>query len=401
MTRLDLHTLLTLTGDGLTDLGERTWLVSDPALIRQILVLDPRRVRKGRAAQRMVPVLGRGSLLLDGEAWKQRRRLVQPAFKKAEIARIFDDVVRKTKDHVSTWPDRLDLRPALLSLFVDLTVHNLFRAEVQGRVAELLHAWETLFAFLSDRFVDKEPTPEVRAALATIDSALDDLIAEKRRTGDDGSLLARLIAATDAQGATLSDQELRDEVKTVFVGGYETSTTALMFALGLLSRHPDVRRRHRAELDAVLGDRDVTGADLPSLPLNKNILLETLRLFPPSWLFTRELTEPLVLRDRSLQAGTQLLISPWAVHHDPRLWPNPEGFDPDRFETPPAPMTWIPFGGGPRMCLGAHYAQLEMQVMLPTIVRAARIDLAPGVVLVPEARLGLMPARPVQAQLVR
>lgn len=394
---LNLTTVLDLAGDGLTALGDDAVLVSDPALIEQILVSDFRSFRKGRAAQRMAGMLGRGSLLLDGDDWKQRRRLVQPAFKKRQIEAIYDAVVERTVDHANRWirVGRQDLRPALLSLFVELTVHNLFKASVDERMGELIDAWETIFAFLADRFVDKEVPLEVEDARQTIADTLWELIGEKRRTGDDGSLLAMLIAARHEDGGQLTDQELRDEVMTIFVGGYETSATALLFALGLLSRHPDVARRHRAEVGARCGDRRVQGADLPAMTLNRNIVSETMRLFPPSWLFTREATTDIVLRDTVLPAGTQVLISPWAVHHDRELWPNPEGFDPDRFDQPVTPMSFIPFGGGPRKCLGSHYATAELQVMLATLVRVARFELAPGVGLVPEARLGLMPASPI------
>jgi len=398
MQPLDLDRVIELAGDGLTCLGDgEAWLVSDPELIQTLLVSKATHLRKGRAAQRMAGVLGRGSLLLDGAEWRDRRRLVQPAFKRNQIAAIHSTVVERTRIHAQRWirRGRQDLRPALLSLFVELTVANLFKTDVTGQVAELIDAWEALFGFLSDRFVDKEMPPEIVEARQTIDTVLWRLIREKRAAGDDGSLLSLLIAARDAEGGQLSDQELRDEVMTVFVGGYETSATALLFTLALLSRHPDIARRHRAEVGALCGDRPVTGGDLGALQLNRNILRESMRLFPPSWLFTREVVEPVQLREHVIPPGTQLLISPWAVHHSGRLWPNPEGFDPDRFDASVAPMTWIPFGGGPRKCLGSHYALAELQVMLATLVRVARFELAPGTVLVPEARLGLMPARPI------
>lgn len=400
MQPLNLASILQLAGDGFTRLADDVFLVSDPVVIEEILVRKPGLFHKGRTAQRMVEILGRASLLLEGDAWRQRRRLVQPAFRREHIDAIQRTVVERTEAHIATWSGTFDLREPLLTLFMDLTVANLFKLDVTGRMQELVTAWRLLFAHMSNRFADQDMPPEVSAARDTIDEVLWSLIRERRAKGHDGSLLSMLIEARDEDGTGLSDQELRDEVMTLFVGGYETSATAMLFALGLLSRHPDVARRHLAEVTAQCGDRPVTAADLAGMPLNRHIIEETMRLFPPSWLFTRELVQDATIAGQAVAAGTQFLISPWAVHHDASIWPNPEGFDPDRFEVTPRKMTWIPFGGGPRKCLGSHYALIELQVILTTLVRKVRLELEPGVVIAPEARLGLWPREPLRMRVV-
>jgi cytochrome P450 len=394
-----LATLLALAREhgGIVTVAPGVYLISDPDTIEQILVERPSKFHKGRTAQRMVAFFGRGSLLLEGEAWRKRRRLVQPGFSRARLEAMGPMVVAVTEKHISSWSAELDVHRAFVAMLMDLTVRNLFNQEVDQEMHDLLGAWELIYAHMSRRFEDIEPPPAVLDARRRVDEILWKLIARRRSQGDDGSLLGHMIAARDDDGSMLSDEELRDEVMTLFVGGYETSATALTFTTAFLAKHPEIAQRHLDEVRARLGDRAVDFPDLAAMPYNGWVLQESMRLAPPSWMFTRELIEADTFGGYEFAQGSQFLISPWIVHHDPRWWPEPERFEPARFEPALAAtrprMAWIPFGGGPRKCMGSNLALIQMQLILATLVRRVKLTLVADE-LIPVARLGLGSTQP-------
>lgn len=394
-----LTTLRALASEygGLVTVAPGVFLVSEPDIIEEILVVRPNNFQKGRAAQRMASFFGRGSLLLEGEAWRKRRRLVQPGFSRARLEAMGPMVVSVTETHLSTWPEQVDAHQAFVALLMDLTVRNLFNQEVSEEMHDLVGAWGVLFEHMSNRFEDIEPSSAVLEARHRVDDILWRLIARRRSEGDDGSLLGRMVTARDDDGSMLSDEELRDEVMTLFVGGYETGATALTFTAAALSNHPGLAEQHRAEVRAQCGERAADYPDLGAMPLNGWILQESMRLAPPSWMFTRELIESDTFCGYDFDAGSQFLISPWVVHRDPRWWPVPERFDPARFDpglaaTRPR-MAWIPFGGGPRKCMGFQLALIELQLILATVVRRVKLTLVADE-LIPVARLGLGSTEP-------
>lgn len=399
---LDTITELSKQYGGIVRLDSDAVLITSAEIAEEILVKKPGSFRKGRAAQRMAEVFGRGTLLLEGDAWRQRRRLVQPAFSRERIEALGGPVYERTVAHMAAWPRSVDLREVLLPLFMDLTVRNLFKQDVTGRMRTLVDGWKVLFNHLSNRFGEQSTSPQVDEARRTVDEIVWDLIAARREQGDDGSLLARLVAARDEDGSAMTDQELRDEVMTLFVGGYETSTTAAMFALGLLAQHSDIAAAHVAEVDSVCKGQMPEFSHLAELSLNRQILEETMRLFPPSWLFTREAIEDETIGGHRINAGSQLLVSPWGIHRSEVYWAEPERFDPTRF-TPNAVrlrhrLAWIPFGGGPRKCLGSHYAMVELQLVLATVVQRLRIALDTQEPIEAAAAIGLRPSEPLHAR---
>ncbi|MFO7565325.1 MAG: cytochrome P450 [Enhygromyxa sp.] len=394
-----LATLRALAAEygGIVTVGPKVYLVTDPDLIEEILVARPGNFKKGRSAQRMAAFLGRGSLLLEGEAWRKRRRLVQPAFSRTRLESMGPMVVAVTEAHLSTWSDRIDAHEAFVALLMDLTVRHLFNQDVVDEMHQLVTAWKVLYAHMSNRFIDLDPSTEVLEARRQVDDILWRLITRRREHGDDGSLLARMVTARDDDGSRMTDEELRDEVMTLFVGGYETGATAMTFTMAFLSKHGDVAARHLEEVRGRCGERAVDYPDLAAMPLNYWILQESMRLAPPSWMITREMIEGDTVGGYELEAGSQLLISPWVVHRDPRWWPEPERFDPDRFAPEMSAsrprMAWMPFGGGPRKCLGFQLALIELQLILATLVRRVKLTLI-AEELIPVARLGLGSTEP-------
>ena len=385
--------------------GRPYYLVSEPQAIRHVMLDNYKNYQKGRASQRMKAVLGTGSLLLEGDVWRQRRKLLQPMFHRTKIATLcnaFVEAASKVADGWAAEGGAFDVRAEMLKLAMTLTVRNMFAADATGKLSELIGAWQVLYGEITrvrkvSLFGAKRPDPKVVEARATIHRVLGDLIEEKKRAPDD-SLLSMLVQVRDEEtGAGLSDQELRDEVMTIFVGGYETTSTAMGFTLGLLADHPAIAAQHRAHLDEVLGSGLPTMETLPKLTFNRHVIEESMRLFPPSWMVTREAIAADTVGGFAIEPGAQMLLSAYVVHHAPDIWPDPERFDPARFEVEPerTKFTYFPFGGGPRICLGDTYAITEIQLIIAVLCKRFVFERATSEPLLARAQAGLTPAHPI------
>ena len=220
------------------------------------------------------------------------------------------------------------------------------------------------------------------ASTAAIDELLYGIIDARRAGPPREDLLGTLIAATDDDGSRMDARQLRDEAVTLFLAGPETTALLLAHALYFLSLHPNVRHRLHREIDEVLGGRTPSAEDVKQLSFTKQVLDETMRLLPPAWTTGREATEDVVIAGNRIPKGAQILISQWVVHRDPRWFPNPEGFDPDRWSPERAKAipryAYFPFGGGPRVCIGNHFAMMEATLILVRIAQHYRVDLLPG-----------------------
>jgi cytochrome P450 len=370
------------------------YLLTDPAAIRHVLLDNYKNYKKGLNARRLRPILGSGSLLLEGDVWRRRRRLIQPAFHKQKIASLGSSFVDATDQMLARWGASaiIDARDEMLRLTMALTLKNLFGSDA-STLHELVTAWQTIYGSFGVRHLPWQKDERVSAALATVHRVLGARIAASK--ADDGTVLAMLVQARDEQGA-LTEQELRDEVMTLFVGGYETSSNALAFSLAHVAAFPNHAARQFAEVQG-LGERAPTIEDLPALPYTRALLEETLRLYPPSWMITREAIASDIVAGFPIRSGAQLLISCYGVHHAPELWPDPDRFSPARFldgaERPR--FSYFPFGGGPRMCLGDQYALTEMQLVLARLSQQATFTLLPGVKIEAQAHVGLRPRNPL------
>jgi len=207
----------------------------------------------------------------------------------------------------------------------------------------------------------------------------------KSGSSNKGDLLDMLMEARDEEtGEGMSDRQLRDEVMTLILAGHETTANALTFTFYLLSKHPDVMRRLAKEVDDVLGGRSPQLADLPKLSLTKRVLEESMRLYPPAWMFERQALEDDEINGFHVAKGSVIGVCTYVLHRDPDNFENPEGFDPDRFLTDPkdrAKYTYLPFGGGTRVCIGNAFAMMEAQIVLAKIVQSYRLDLLPHTVM--------------------
>jgi len=349
---------------------------------------------KDSYAQELRRVVGNGLLVSEGEFWRRQRGLMAHAFTPKRIRSYGDSIAQIADRFASRLVDDsvVDIHDAMNRVTMEIVAKTLFDADLSDRGGEVGHAIERIMEFYANspesilRVPDWFPTRRVRdfvTARETVRSIIDDLIRERRASGTDhGDLLSVMLHAAEADGTRMSDEHLRDELLTLFLAGHETTSLLLAHTFFLLSHHPDVTARLRDEAIAVLGDRVPTADDARSLVYADQVLTEGLRLYPSAWVTGREVVADVELKGRTIAKGTQLMVSTWAMHRDPKYFPNPEAFIPDRW-TPEAKKrtprgVFFPFGDGPRVCIGQHFAMLEAVLLLSSIVRRVDLELLPG-----------------------
>jgi cytochrome P450 len=398
--------------------GASVVLLRHPELIEQVLVGKNRSFVKDQLTHGLADVIGNGILVSEGEFWRRQRRLVQPGFTRERIARHADNIVAAGERAIAGWQDgaTLDVHAAMMDLARDVVATTLLSTEVGREAEEIGAALEVLMARYSDWRYSLAPglarvpwLPDNRrfaAARARMFAVADGIIAERRRSGTDrGDLLSMLLAARDEDGAAMTDAQLRDEVLVLFLAGHETTALALSWALVLLGRRPGAWARLGAELDAALGDRPATAADLGRLPYTEAVILETMRLYPPAWSIGREAIEEVEIGGVTLARGTQIWLFQWSSHRDERYFARPLAFEPERWldgllHRLPR-FAYFPFGGGPRLCIGNNFAMLEAVLLLATIARRWRPQVAASDVPRPQFSITLRPRDGVRATLRR
>jgi len=391
------------------------YLINHPDLIKDVLVTHQKQFKKGRGLEQIKRLLGEGLLTSEGEFHLRQRRLIQPAFHRQRIAAYGEAMTYYAGQTRERWRagETRDIHAEMMRLTLAIIGKTLFGAEVEAEAAEidgalgevigLFHLLHLPFSDLLERL----PLPAVRrfrAARARLDAIIYRLIAEHRAVGEDrGDLLSMVLAARDEDDdGRMTDEQVRDEALTLFLAGHETMANAMTWTWYLLSQHPDVEARFHAELDDRLAGRTPTVDDLPDLPYTRCVLSESLRLYPPAWIVGRRLLTDYAIGGYTLAARSIILPCQAVTHHDPRFWPDPERFDPDRW-TPEAEATrpkfaFFPFGGGPRVCIGEQFAWMEGILLLATIGQQWRLRLAPDQVVATQAIVTLRPRHGMRMQ---
>lgn len=396
---------------------QETLLVTDPALVEAVFVKHRDATVKDPVTAGLSELLGQGLLTAEGEAWRKNRVTIAPSFQPKHLAALGGTMVAATNEALDGLAEgSVDVHPFLMELTLDIAVRTLFGATLEdaGRVGPLvedlmigfdqsIHTWRRLLP----RWVPTAAKRNRARDGAELHAILDGIVAKKRaalaRGEEHDDLLARLLVARGEDGAAMSDGQLRDELLTLFLAGHETTALTLGYALWLLAGHPDAQRRARDELDAVLGSGEATAADTRRLPFLDAIVQESMRLYPPAWIIGRSTVEDLTLGDVAVPAGTVLLMPPWVVHRDARWFDAPEAFRPERWlETSDRPrFAFFPFGGGPRVCVGNHFARMEAVLVLATVLRRLELRAQPDFALEVMPSVTLRPRHGIRVEVGR
>jgi cytochrome P450 len=345
-------------------------------------------------------VIGDGLLTSDGEFWLRQRRLMQPAFHRRRLATFGGLMAEAAQAMLQRWrplasqSQPLDIANEMMQLTLGIASQVLFSVDISDEASDFGQAFTTVNRYLTEHYFKSPfpvpiqvPTPanrEAQAALEVLNQVVTEVITAHRehpQAHDD--LLTTLLEARDEEtGEGMDDELIRDQVMTLLLAGHETTAVALSWTWYLLSTHPLVAQRLRAELAQTLGGRAPTIDDLANLPYTNMVIKEAMRLYPPAWVVARRAIAEDRLGEYTIPANTYVVMSPYTMHHHPGFWENPEGFDPERFSPERSKdrpsFAYFPFGGGPHLCIGRDMAMQEAPLILATVAQHYRLDLVPG-----------------------
>jgi cytochrome P450 len=397
-------------------------LISHPDLAKYVLQDNNHNYVKGRGLEKAKSFLGEGLLTSEGEFWRRQRRLMQPAFHRQKINAFLPLMVESTNRMLERWcalqasgTTTLEVAGEMMRLTLEVVSRTLFSTgltpQEMDAVAEampivLREANLRITSMLDLR--EKLPIPanrQYRREIEALDSIVYRIIEGRRRSAEDKpDLLGMLMAAQDEDsGEQMTDRQLRDEVMTIFLAGHETTANNLAWTLYLLSGHPGERSRVQQEVDQILSGAAPNLEDIPRLVYTRQVLDESLRLYPPAWAFGRKAIEADQIGGYSIPAGTDVIISPYVIHRHPDFWVNPQGFDPERFTQQASQgrphYAFLPFGGGPRQCIGNNFALLEGTLILAMLTQKFELNLVPGYLVEPETTITLRPRHGIHMSL--
>lgn len=406
-------------------IGSRTvHLVSHPDLIEYVLQENNRNYTKGRGLEKAKPLLGNGLLTSEGEFWRRQRRLAQPAFHRKKIGGFVETMTQATSQMLLRWDERqdktepLNIAGEMMRLTLDVVSRTLFSTGLKpGETESVANALPFILRETTRRlssplglreYLPIQANQQYQENLDALNQIVYRIIDERRRAVEAGDqddlpedLLSMLMFARDEEtGERMDDRQLRDEVMTIFLAGHETTANNLAWTLYLLSKHPQIRAQLQEEVDRVLDDRLPVLEDIQNLVYTRQILDESLRMFPPAWAIGRQAIQEDQVGGYRIPAGSGIVISSYVVHRHPEFWENPDCFDPGRFEPQRVHerphYAYIPFGGGPRLCIGNNFALQESTLVLSMVTQRYVLDLVPEHSVVAETAITLRPRYGIQ-----
>jgi cytochrome P450 len=389
----------------------RIYFISHPDLIER--VLTGKGFTKHYALRFNRMLLGDGLLTSEGEFWLKQRRLIQPPFLRQRVLEHAGVMAEIAAKYATKWRpgETHDIHKEMRELTMAIAAKTLFGADVgQREGAAVAEALVDVMAGFEDRLFSLFRLPEwfptisnIRAwfAVRRLDNVLYDIIRSAHKDGPRGDLLSILQHARhEGDGTRMSEKQLRDEAMTLFLAGHETTALALTYTLYLLARHPQVAEELRAELKAVLDGKPPTVDDLPKLKFTEQVVLESMRLYPPAYAIGRQATAPCELGGYHLPEGGTVVMAQWVVHRDPRWWDEPNVFRPHRWteqmHSKLHRFAYFPFGGGPRVCVGNTFAMVEMVLVLAVLASKWRFEYAGKGEIGFRPKMTLSPDGPVQ-----
>lgn len=369
------------------------FLLNHPDYIKEVLVTQDRSFMKGAALQRTKRLLGEGLLTSEREFHLRQRRIIQPLFHHERLTR-YGSVIADLAERASNrWTSgaEVDMAKEMSLLTLDITGKTLFGVDVDdvaGEVGKALSAMLDTFAVLVSPLGDfllKLPFPRMiraRKAQEQLDRIIYRVIEGARASQESETLISLLLHARDEDGSGMTDQQVRDEAMTLFLAGFETTSNVMTWTWHLLSQNPGTEAKLHAELDTVLAERLPNVEDLQRLPYTQMVLSESMRLYPPAWVVGRRALKDVRIGDLQIPEGSIVAVSQYVMHRDPRYYPDPERFDPERWtplaRTARPAFSYFPFGAGSRVCIGKHLAQMEAALLLATIARRWKMEAVAG-----------------------
>ncbi len=363
------------------------FFLNHPDLIREVLVTQDRHFTKWFMVDRIREVLGQGLLVSEGEFHRRQRRLSQPVFHRERIASYADEMVSLAIRLRDRWQPGavVDVCREMNWLAMMIVARTLFGADIESDAGLINDALSEILDQFERSILPEADREDFESAMQRLDGVIYRIVQERRSEGGDrGDLLSMLLLAQDAEddGERMSDLQVRDEVMTIFLAGHETSANALAWSWYLLAQHPEVEAQLHAEIDTALGGRRPKMSDVPALPLASRIFSEAIRLYPPVWAIARRAIEACQIGGQEIPAGSVVLLSQYVTHRDPRWFPDPERFAPERW-TPEVRaerprFSYFPFSAGSRACLGEAFAGVEGALCLAVLAQKWRLQIVPG-----------------------
>ncbi|MFV8828542.1 cytochrome P450 [Alkalihalobacterium sp. APHAB7] len=373
---------------------QKVYHVSNPDLIKEILVTKQKSFIKSKDLNVLKDVVGEGLLTSEKELHLQQRRQIQPAFKKAHITHYAQDMIDVTANYISHWADGREylMSKEMMNVTLGIITKTMFSMNFDEGSQAIGQPIETYMKLAVKRmraivrlplWLPTKNNREYKKSIDKLEQTLANIIEERRKSKNrHEDLLGMLMKArSDVNGLRMSDQQLMDELMTIFLAGHETTANALTWTLYLLTQHPHVMKKLNEELSEVIGDRNIQPDDFSKLTYTQNVFWESLRLFPPAYVIGRQVEDEVEIGDYFFQKGEMILMSPYVVHRNPLYFKDPTSFIPERFEgnllkTLPS-FAFFPFGGGPRVCIGNHFAVMEAVLVLASIFQRFNLTLAP------------------------
>ena len=394
-------------------LGRRVLLLCHPRDIETVLVRD--RDAYGRSAEirKLRPLFGRGLLASDADLWRRQRASIAPSFGHEALASYARIMLAKIEQQLAQWKDgeTHDIGAEMLRYTRESICAVLF-GETFDQAPELARALTTVFGELRSEVLylplwRRLPTRRSRTwnrAVALLNRTIGATIRSRRASGEaHGDLLGALLQARDPLGNGMSDQQVHDEIMTFFLAGHETAAVSLSWACYLLARHPEMQERVADEVRAIAKDRELVSDDYPKLRFTTAVVKEALRLYPPVWSIGRQAVAHTALDGRPVPLGTDVWICVYRTHRDARWYAQPDRFVPDRWldDPPPKPFTYLPFGMGPRVCIGQHFAMSETVLALAALFSRFRLKQTKPHPIEPNAWITLRPNRRIRLEAAR
>ena len=382
-------------------------VVSRPEYVRHVLHENHQNYCKGVGLAQAKRWLGEGLVTSEGEKWARQRRMVQPSFHRARLGPFAAIVAETAGAMIDRWRglaargEVIDLAEQMMRFTVSVIAKVMFSTDI-ANAGEMGAAFATALHDAMERMTeivalpDWFPTPGKRRfqrAIRVLDGIVRAIVQEHRNGAVRDDLVSRLLAERDGPDGGFTDEEVRDQVMTILLAGHETTATSIAWTFHLLGQHPEALEAMRAEADTVLNGRVPTHEDVPRLVWARQVYEESLRLYPPVWLIPRRAIAADVVGGYFIPPDSDMLICPWVIHRHPDYWDDPETFDPRRFAAEETaarlPYTFLPFGAGPRACIGKSLAMMEALIALTMITQHFRLEPVDGGAVIPEPLLTL------------